>query len=233
MLGTKGFQHLRIWPRGVDTTLFHPQRRSAELRMSWLQSRREPETRAVILYVGRISWEKNLRLLLQAYRLMDHRRCHLVLVGDGPAYTEVLQELTGLPVTFTGYLQGEELASAYASADVFAFPSRTETFGQVVLEAMASGLPVAGLLAEGVCDLVSDGRTGYLLDVEGLSEEQEVAGYREQLTRLIENKSTRAVMGQSAYLEAQQRSWHEAMNSLVQGYDEVSRGVPALLAASR
>ena len=137
------------------------------------------------------------------------------LVGDGPAYSEVQQELTGLPATFTGYLQDEALASAYASADVFAFPSRTETFGQVVLEAMASGLPVAGLLAEGVCDLVSDGRTGYLLDVEGLSEEQEVAAYREQLTRLIEDKSTRAFMGQSAYLEAQQRSWHEAMKSLV------------------
>ena len=115
----------------------------------------------------------------------------------------------------------------------FGFPSLTETFGQVVLEAMASGLPVAGLLAEGVCDLVSDGRTGYLLDVEGLSEEQEIGGYREQLTHLIDNQSTRAVMGQSAYLEAQQRSWHEAMNSLVQGYDEVSKGVPALLAASR
>ena len=115
----------------------------------------------------------------------------------------------------------------------FAFPSLTETFGQVVLEAMASGLPVAGLLAEGVCDLVSDGRTGYLLDVEGLSEEQEIAGYKEQLTRLIDNQSMRAVMGQSAYLEAQQRSWHEAMKYLVQGYDEVGRGVPALLAASR
>jgi len=78
---------------------------------------------------------------------------------------------------------------------------------------MASGLPVAGLLAEGVCDLVNDGRTGYLLDVEGLSEEQEVAGYREQLTDLIENKSMRVVMGQSAYLEVQQRSWHEALSS--------------------
>src|SRR2546421_10500756 len=68
MLRTKRFQHLRIWPRGVDTMLFHPWRRSAELRISWLQGKKEPETRAVILYVGRISWEKNLRLLLQAYR---------------------------------------------------------------------------------------------------------------------------------------------------------------------
>ena len=76
MLRTKRIQHLRIWPRGVDTMLFHPWRRSAELRISWLQGKKEPETRAVILYVGRISWEKNLRLLLQTYRLMDHLRCH-------------------------------------------------------------------------------------------------------------------------------------------------------------
>lgn len=232
LLRAKGFQHLRIWPRGVDTKMFHPQQRNVELRTSWLQSTKEPETSAVILYVGRVSWEKNLRLLLQVYRLMDHNRCHLVIVGDGPAYAEAQLELTGLPITFTGYLHGEALASAYASADVFAFPSRTETFGQVVLEAMASGLPVAALVAEGVCDLVSDGRTGYLLEVEGLSEEQAVAAYKAQLTHLIENKSIRALMGQKAHLEAQQHSWREAMESLVQGYDDVSRGVPALLAAS-
>jgi glycosyltransferase involved in cell wall biosynthesis len=85
---------------------------------------------------------------------MDHEHCHLVIVGDGPAHTEMQQKLAALPVTFTGYLTGETLARAYACADIFAFPSYTETFGQVVLEAMASGLPVAGLLSEGVCDLV-------------------------------------------------------------------------------
>ena len=75
------------------------------------------------------------------------------------------QLLADVPVTFTGYLSGDMLADAYASADIFAFPSRTETFGQAVLEAMASGLPVVGLLSEGVCDLVTNGLTG-LLDAQ-------------------------------------------------------------------
>src|SRR5260221_12816711 len=149
MLRLQGFEHLRIWPRGVDTTLFHPGRRSTDVRNSWLQARKQPENKTIILYVGRVSWEKNLNLLIQAYQTMNHEQCHLVIVGDGPAHAEVQQKLAGLPVTFTGYLTGEALATAYASADVFAFPSYTETFGQAVLEAMSSGLPVAGLLSEG------------------------------------------------------------------------------------
>ncbi|HXZ03485.1 MAG TPA: glycosyltransferase family 1 protein, partial [Ktedonobacteraceae bacterium] len=145
MLQTHGFQNLRIWSRGVDTTLFRPERRSQELRAFWLTGRKRSDGTTVLLYVGRISREKNLRLLTQAYRAMDRENCHLVIVGDGPALKEVQQDVADLPVTFTGYLKGEQLARAYASADVFAFPSTSETFGQVVLEAMACGLPVVGV----------------------------------------------------------------------------------------
>ena len=116
MLRLQGFEHLRIWPRGVDTTLFHPGRRSTDVRNSWLQARKQPENKTIILYVGRVSWEKNLNLLIQAYQTMNHEQCHLVIVGDGPAHAEVQQKLAGLPVTFTGYLTGEALATAYASA---------------------------------------------------------------------------------------------------------------------
>ena len=220
LLYKQGFQHLRVWPRGVETTLFQPGRRSLELRASWLHSREQPTEKAVLLYVGRISWEKNLRLLIQVYRGMDHRHCHLVMVGNGPAYSEIQQELAGLPVTFTGYLSGEALATAYASADIFAFPSRTETFGQVILEAMASGLPVVGLLAEGVCDLVDHRRTGFLLDTSQSCEEQ-IAGFRARLEYLVFNHESRSIMGQAGLVEAQQRSWPEAMKCLVRGYEEV------------
>ena len=160
MLRAHGFAHLRIWPRGVDTALFQPARRDGALRATWLTGQTHPEGKAILLYVGRLSWEKNLHLLAQAYRDMDHTRCYLVIVGGGPARSDLQRALHGLPVTFTGYLSGKALAAAYASADVFAFPSTTETFGQVVLEAMASGLPVVGLLAEGVRDLVTDEQTG-------------------------------------------------------------------------
>jgi len=167
LLRTQGFEHLRIWSRGVDTTLFHPKRRSLALRTQWLSTRTDLDKASqpvLLLYVGRISWEKNLSLLIQAYQGMDHEHCHLVLVGDGPALTEVQSQLQGVPATFTGYLTGEDLSTAYASADLFAFPSYTETFGQVVLEAMASGLPVIGLQAEGVCDLVQHEQSGLLLN---------------------------------------------------------------------
>jgi glycosyltransferase involved in cell wall biosynthesis len=221
MLQKQGFEHLRIWPRGVDMELFHPTRKSAELRASWLQGRTNPAQKTVLLYVGRVSWEKNLRLLIQAYREMDHVHCHLVIVGHGPAYTEIQQDLSNVPVTFTGYLSGEALATAYASADVFAFPSYTETFGQVVLEAMASGLPVVGVRSEGVCDLVQHDYTGLLLNAETMSAEERVMGYRADLERLVQDEQQRSRMQQAAYKEALGRSWYEAMESLVRGYDKV------------
>jgi glycosyltransferase involved in cell wall biosynthesis len=231
MLEKQGFQNLRIWSRGVDTTLFRPERRSAELRTSWLHRRKRPGEKTVLLYAGRISWEKNLHLLTQAYRNMDHKRCHLVIVGQGPAFGEVQQELADLPVTFTGYLQGEDLAAAYASADIFVFPSRSETFGQVVLEAMASGLPVAGVYSEGVCDLVQNGEMGYLLDTQGLSEKEEALAYQEIIAHLIANVPVRQRVGQAALQEARQRSWPEAMKSLVQGYRDVIEATRPLAVA--
>lgn len=231
MLEKQGFQNLRIWSRGVDTTLFRPERRSAELRTSWLHRRKRPGEKTVLLYAGRISWEKNLRLLTQAYRNMDHKRCHLVIVGQGPAFGEVQQALADLPVTFTGYLQGDDLAAAYASADIFVFPSRSETFGQVVLEAMASGLPVVGVYSEGICDLVQNGETGYLLDTQGLSEKEEALAYQEIVAHLIANVPLRQRMGQAALQEARQRSWPEAMKNLVQGYRDVIEATRPLAVA--
>jgi len=160
---------------------------------------------------------------------MEHERCHLVIVGDGPAHLEMQEKLVGLPVTFTGYLTGEALATAYASADIFAFPSRTETFGQVVLEAIASGLPVVGLLAEGVCDLIEDGETGYLLNEQRLSQEEKVGSYRAKLMHLVEAKELRTKMSKAAVEEAKKRSWYEAMEKLMEGYREVKEDATRVL----
>lgn len=229
MLRQEGFEHLRIWPRGVETSIFKPDRRSPALRTSWLGQ--DVENKTVLLYVGRVSWEKNLRLLVQAYRSMNHRNTHLVIVGEGPASQEMQQELAGLPVTFTGYLAGEALATAYASSDVFAFPSRTETFGQVVLEAMASGLPVVGLVAEGVCDLVENEHTGLLVSDSHIQEEQQISDYRTSLELLIQNPQKRLEMSNAALVDAQRRSWFEAMECLVRGYKEVVESTTPLVAA--
>ncbi len=231
ILRKQGFERVRIWPRGVDTTLFRPQKRSESLRAAWLCERANPEEKVILLYAGRISWEKNLRLLTAAYRAMDHTRCHLVIVGNGPALKEVQQELAELPVTFTGYLTGEALATAYASADIFAFPSTSETFGQVVLEAMASALPVAGVLSEGVRDLIEDGESGFLLDIIGLDEQEQAQGYRIRLEHLVHNVVMRFTLGQTALAEAQQRSWASAMQCLFDGYQEVIAGALPTAAA--
>lgn len=217
----QGFERVRIWPRGVDTALFQPERRDETLRERWLDGYTAHKKKVVLAYVGRISQEKNLPLLIQAYQQMDHTRCHLVVVGDGPLLREMKQRLAGVPATFTGYLRGEELAAAYASADIFAFPSQTETFGQVALEAMAAGLPVVGLRAEGVCDSVEHGKTGLLLDIEGKSEQELVQSYRYLLEKLVEHQEKRWEMGQAALQAARERTWEKAMGALLDGYEEV------------
>lgn len=129
------------------------------------------DSKAVVLFVGRISWEKNIRLLIEAFRLLPvsvRDSAKLVIVGDGPARAELTRLCAryGLDAAFMGHQKGKRLASMYASSSIFAFPSFTETFGQVVLEALASGLPVVGLHAEGTSDLVCHGITGLLLDVQ-------------------------------------------------------------------
>ncbi|KAI3628012.1 hypothetical protein CBS14141_002013 [Malassezia furfur] len=131
----------------------------------------DANSKAVVLYVGRISWEKNIRLLIEAFRLLPasvRDNAKLVIVGDGPARGELTRLCAryGLDAAFMGHQKGKRLASMFASSSIFAFPSFTETFGQVVLEALASGLPVVGLHAEGTSDLVCHGTTGLLLDVQ-------------------------------------------------------------------
>jgi len=133
-----GYRGLEVVARGVDTRLFSPARRSAPLRRQWGAAGEEP----VAIHVGRIAPEKNLPLVLSAFASMRQRapRARLVLVGDGPARARVQRQHP--EHVFAGMRRGEDLAAHYASADVFLFPSMTETFGNVTVEAMASGLAV-------------------------------------------------------------------------------------------
>lgn len=216
-LSEHGFNNIKIWPRGVDTSLFSPTKRSNVLRLSWSCT-----AKTVILYVGRISFEKNIHLLIDAYKQMNHDECHLVLVGHGPAFGEIQSTCQSLdiPVTFTGYLQGKDLSQVYASADVFAFPSTTETFGQVVLEAMASGLPVIGLEAQGVKDLVQHERTGLLVNSMGLTEDQLIAAYRDLLQSIVTQKQWCHKLSKEAIRQAQKYTWFDAMACMVQVYHD-------------
>ncbi|MFM1891229.1 MAG: hypothetical protein RLZ44_306 [Pseudomonadota bacterium] len=151
-----GFRNIHTWPRGVDAELFDPQRRDPALRASWGADAGAP----VVLYVGRIAPEKNVDLALQAFHAIQTRlpRARFVVVGDGPA-RERLQQACPEAV-FTGAKVGEELARHYASGDLFLFPSLTETFGNVVLEAMASGLAVLAYDTAAARELIADGANG-------------------------------------------------------------------------
>ena len=213
-LRSQGFERVDLWPRGVDATLFHPARRS----LAWRRSVTGGEQRVIALYVGRLSHEKNLKILVEAWSALRDRDAHLVVVGDGPARGDLERALGDPSVTFTGYLRGESLAEAYASSDLFVFPSHTETFGQVVLEAMASGLAVLGFHADGVRDLVREGETGLLAPVN------EPATFTSLFALLMSEPQLRAQMGLRARALAEQRTWAGVMDGLLNDYERVIAG---------
>lgn len=152
---------IRVVPRGVDPTLFNPERRNGFLLKTFGVS----DEALKLLFVGRVSREKNLPMLAGVFRELCALRggVHLVVVGGGPYLEEMRAELAGYPATFTGPLHGEELAAAYASADVFVFPSVRDTCGTAVMEALASGLPVVVTDQGGPQDHVQPGRTGLVV----------------------------------------------------------------------
>ncbi|EJU04876.1 UDP-Glycosyltransferase/glycogen phosphorylase [Dacryopinax primogenitus] len=211
----------------------------------------------VVLYVGRVSWEKNLLLLVRSFGLMleslsaQDAKPILILVGDGPARQPLEEECKrlGIDAVFMGHITGVRLAECYASADIFAFPSFTETFGQVVLEALASGLPVVGLDAEGTRDLVVHERTGLLLPMPTQSPSlvsgepqpapewrtlltpptsvaftQSVTTYASLLKQLVTSPRKREEMARRASTEGVRgRTWPDAMEAMVQCYREAIR----------
>jgi glycosyltransferase involved in cell wall biosynthesis len=158
-LQASGFQNLQLLGRGVDSALFTPERRSAALRAVWGAS----DDDVVVAYVGRIAPEKNVDLAVDAYRALQsvHRSLRFVAVGDGPARERLARAHPDL--IFRGVRTGEDLAAHYASADVFLFPSDTETFGTVTLEAMASGLGVVAYDYAAAREHITHGEDGLLV----------------------------------------------------------------------
>ncbi len=194
---------IRILPRGLDTPLVHPSRRVQDF---W-EKRGTPAGATVLLYVGRVSKEKDLDVIVSAWRKIQNpkfkiQNSTLAIVGDGP-YLKDLREL--LPdAIFTGYLAGLELAQAFASADVFLFPSTTDTFGNVIIEALASGLPCVVSDQGGPKDLIAHGTTGYItraLDAED---------FTRHVAKLAGEPALRQAMAVEAHRGVQDRDWAEA-----------------------
>jgi glycosyltransferase involved in cell wall biosynthesis len=190
-------EKLCILPRGLDTALFHPSKRDA----AFWQRHGVPGGSTLLLYVGRISKEKDLDVIVQAWPKVKRPGLSLAFVGEGP-YQAELQRL--LPdAVFTGVLTGRELATAYASADVFLFPSTTDTFGNVIVEALAAGVPCVVSDQGGPKDLIETGRTGLItraLDVED---------FANAVGKLIDPE-VRAPMRLAARAAVETRDWTEA-----------------------
>jgi glycosyltransferase involved in cell wall biosynthesis len=188
---------LKILPRGLDTELFHPGRRDSAFFEKFGASNGELR----LLYVGRISREKDLDLLADAYRRLRKERLpvRLFVVGHGP-YSEALAK--SLPdAFFTGYLRGTELAIAYASADIFVFPSTTDTFGNVILEAQASGLPVVVSDSGGPKELVMHNANGLI------TRSHNVEDFTDAIRALVTDQPLRKRMANSARDSVTDRSW--------------------------
>lgn len=195
---------VRLWSRGVRRDLFHPGQRS----MSWRRSLGIEDSDVVILFVGRLSPEKNIDTVIPVLRaLRDEGIAHRPLfVGEGPERSRLEKALPH--ALFTGYLEGEALARAYASSDIFFFPSITETFGIVTLEAMASGLPLVCARSMGSRDLVDHGENGRLIDPK------DHAGFVAALKTLAQSPELRQKLGEKGVEKSQKYTWDHVMQTL-------------------
>ncbi len=210
-LTARGIERVYLWQRGVDTEIFHP--RLASDRMRALLSQNHPKS-PLLLYVGRLSAEKEIERIKPILEAIPEAR--LALVGDGPHRANLEKYFAGTNTHFVGYLVGTELASAFASADAFIFPSRTETLGLVLLEAMAAGCPVVAASCGGIPDIVTDGVNGYLF-----SPEADESGAIAATIRLLENKQERETIRQNARREAERWGWAAATCQLQDYYQKV------------
>lgn len=211
-LAARGYGATAVVPRGVDTTLFHPARRSTALRARWGAG---PQT-LVAAYVGRLAPEKNPELLLAAYRAMRQRGdVRLVLVGDGPLRDDPRWQDAG--IVRAGARRGDDLAAHYASADVFLFPSLTETFGNVVLEAMASGLAVVAFDEAAAHDCIASGISGWL------SAKNRPSSFVEQAAALVAGRESLPSLRQAARDAMRARDWSHAVRRLEQAFTAVVR----------
>ncbi|ELR99292.1 glycosyltransferase family 1 protein [Gloeocapsa sp. PCC 73106] len=209
-LSSHGIERVDLWQKGVDTEMFQPHLASAAMRSRLSQG--HPET-PLLLYVGRVSAEKEIEQIKPVLEAIPEAR--LAIVGDGPHREALKAHFADTHTHFVGYLQGLELASAYASADAFVFTSRTETLGLVLLEAMAAGCPVVAARSGGIPDIVTDGVNGYLFDPH--DPQGAIAATHNILSGHIEREQLRI----NARQEAERWGWAAATRQLLNYYQGV------------
>lgn len=207
-----GFKRVRWWKRGIDTEHFTPGPRDEAMRARLSDG--HPDD-FLVINVGRQSPEKGLKPLRD--HLFQQPGVRLAMVGGGPSHEELKEYFRGTPTVFPGYLRGDDLVAAYRSADAFIFPSTTETFGLVALEAMACRLPVMAARSGGVVDTVVDGVNGLFFDPANPAQMGELVSRLRQSPELREN------LAENALRHARSRSWRATMDQLVDYYRTARR----------
>ena len=208
-LAGRGFDRVELWPPAVDSSLFKPEQGSAEMRNRL--SAGHPEA-PLLITVSRLAPEKNVAFLAGVMRQVPQAR--LAVVGDGPQRQELERTFQGTNTTFVGYLKGQELATAYASSDAFVYASETETMGNVILEAMASGLGVVAPRAGGIPSLVNEGESGLLF------EPGDLPAATAQITSLLNDERLRDQMGGAAREHVAHWSWENGADIVRSYYRE-------------
>ncbi len=211
-LRSHGFERVRWWQRGIDTRRFTPGPRDMALRARLTDGN---PNELLVLYVGRHSPEKRLDLIRDPLASVPGAR--LAMVGGGPSHEQLKRHFRGTRTTFPGFLRGEELVDAYRAADVFLFPSTTETFGLVALEAMACGVPVIAANTGGVLDIIRDGENGLLFNPERPAEIGAL------LRRLQQQPALRERLAEQGLQRARSRSWQSTMDQLIDYYGVARR----------
>jgi glycosyltransferase involved in cell wall biosynthesis len=205
-----GYWRLQVWSRGVDTQLFHPQQRSTVWRKRLTDGHVDATT---LLFVGRLGHEKRIDWVRPVLDALPNLR--FAIVGDGPARAHLQSVFANSPTTFLGMLHGEDLAHAYASADCFIFPSANETFGNVALEAMASGLPVIAANVGGQTEFCVHGKNALLFDAN--SKPDLVARVQEMIGRV----SFARGLAENGRATALSRNWDSVLDGLIESYETV------------
>ena len=209
-LAENNIQRLEYLPNGVDTGLFTPERRTNAWRAQFGGG-----SKPIILFVSRLVWEKDLRVLARAYQQLKTKRndFDMVIVGDGHARSEFEEMMPG--AHFLGYQTGVTLAESFASADIFVFPSTTETFGLVTLEAMASGLaPVAAKMG-GAIEIIEEGTSGLF------AKPLDSAELAQKVEWLLDHPNYRRTISEQAHRRAQKYRWDSILNRLFTLYEDV------------
>ncbi|MFI8685227.1 glycosyltransferase family 4 protein [Rossellomorea sp. NPDC077527] len=211
-LEKQGFTDLSIWGRGVDCASYSPEKRSDSIRKKY-----RIEKKYILLYVGRLAPEKDLDTLEKTIKHLPKEvkdQVQWLVVGDGPMKKELMEKTKGEDVIFTGYATGNELAEIYASSDLFVFPSASETFGNVVLEAFASGLPAVVADKGGVTNIVEHNQTGRI------AEAHQYQSFIQHITEML-NENRLQYMKRKALQMADKQSWDAIFDGLIKEFREV------------